>query len=205
MSAPETARRNRKETAKAMRALKTILLLTISVSCAAAPLPAAEPPEVLGTFGEWSAFAEGQGASKLCYAASAPVKKEGKYSSRGDVAVLVTDNLSDKTFDVVSVVSGYDFQPKEDVLVQVDEKKFNLFSKGDRAWNSDAAADKAMVAEMKKSSKMLVVGSSNKGTRTTDTYSLSGFGKAYEAITKACPQAVQKPAPKPAKPDKGKK
>ena len=159
----------------------------------AAPAAAADTPQVLGTFGEWTAFAEGQAGSKLCYAASAPVKKEGKYSSRGDAAVLVTNNLGDKTFDVVSIVAGYDFQSGQDVLVQVDEKKFNLFSKGDRAWNSDTAGDKAMVAEMKRAGKLIVIGTSNKGTRTTDTYSLSGFGKAYEAMAKACPEHA-KPA-----------
>lgn len=157
----------------------------------AAPVTAADSPEVLGTFGDWTAFAEGQGASKLCYAASAPVKKEGKYSNRGDAAVLITNSLGDKTFDVVSVVAGYDYQPGQDVLAQVDERKFNMFSKGDRAWNSDTATDKAMVAEMKKAGKLTVVGTSNKGTRTTDTYSLSGFAKAYEAIVKACPEGAK--------------
>lgn len=166
------------------------ILLALAMAAAAA---AADTPAVLGTFGEWTAFAEGQAGAKLCYAASAPVKKEGKYSSRGDAAVLVTNNLGDKTFDVVSIVAGYDFQPGQDVLVQVDEKKFTLFSKGDRAWNSDTAGDKAMVAEMKKSGKLIVIGTSNKGTRTTDTYSLSGFGKAYEAMVKACPEHA-KPA-----------
>jgi len=177
------------------------IVLAMAMSGAACAALAAETPDVLGTYGEWSAYAEGQGGSKQCYAASVPTKKEGKYGNRGDVAVLVTNNLADKSFDVVSIVAGYDYQPKEDVLVQIDEKKFNMFSKGDRAWNADAASDKAMVAEMKKASKLLVVGTSSKGTRTTDTYSLSGFGKAYEAIAKACPQAAAKP---PAKPKKGK-
>ena len=55
------------------------------------------------------------------------------------------------------------------------------------------AGDKAMVAEMKRAGKLIVIGTSNKGTRTTDTYSLSGFGKAYEAMAKACPEHA-KPA-----------
>ncbi len=160
----------------------------------------AERPQVLGTFGEWTAFAEGDGGAKVCYAASAPVKKEGKYSNRGDAAVLVTNSLAEKTFNVVSVVAGYEYQPGQDVLAQVDEKKFNMFSKGDRAWNTDAAGDKAMVAEMKKAGKLMVVGTSSKGTRTTDTYSLAGFGKAYETVAKACPEGTKAAKSEPKKP-----
>jgi hypothetical protein len=39
---------------------------------------------------------------------------------------------------------------------------------------------------MRRGSTMTVTGMSSKGTQTTDTFSLSGFSKAYEAIGKAC-------------------
>lgn len=174
-----------------MTQVRAILLAAAGVLMAAPSLaadPPADAPEVLGTFGEWTSFAEGNDKAKLCYAASAPIKKEGKYSSRGDTAVLVTHNLSDGSFDVVSIVAGYEFKPDEDVLAQVDSKKFTMFSKGDRAWNADAKDDRAMVAEMKRGRNLLVIGTSSRGTRTTDTYSLSGFTKAYQAIGKACPR-----------------
>ena len=41
---------------------------------------------------------------------------------------------------------------------------------------------------MIKGSKMVAVGTSSRGTKTKDTYSLSGFTKAYKAINKACGQ-----------------
>ncbi|MGB8275668.1 MAG: invasion associated locus B family protein [Alphaproteobacteria bacterium] len=156
---------------------------------------AADPPKVLDTAGEWTGFAEGEEGARVCYAASAPTKKEGKYTSRGDVAMLVTHNMGDKTRDVVSVVAGYEYKKGEDVLVQVDEKKFNLFAHEDRAYAADDATDKAMVAAMKKGSKLLVVGTSSRDTRTTDVYSLSGFRKAYDAISKACPEKAAKKEP----------
>ena len=181
-----------------------LLVPALAVLAASAPARG-EGPEVLGTFGQWTAFAEGQGGSKLCYMASAPVKKEGKYSNRGEAAILVSHNLADKTFDVISVVAGYDYKAEEDVLAQVDEKKFMLFSKGDRAWASDAATDKAMIAAMRKGNQVTVVGTSNHGTRTTDGYSLAGFTKAYEAIGKACPEGGGKPAKAESKREKKKK
>ena len=101
---------------------------------------------------------------------------------------MVTHNLSDGSFDVVSIVAGYEFKPDEDVLAQVDSKKFTMFSKGDRAWNAEGKDDQAMVAAMKRGRNLLVIGTSSRDTRTTDTYSLSGFTKAYQAIGKACPR-----------------
>lgn len=175
-----------------MTQLKAIFLAAAGVFLAApsyaADAAAAEAPEVLGTFGEWTSFAEGNDKAKLCYAASAPIKKEGKYTSRGDTAVLVTHNLGDGSFDVVSVVAGYEFKPDEDVLAQVDATKFTMFTKGDRAWNAEGKDDREMVAAMKRGRNLLVIGNSTRGTRTTDTYSLTGFTKAYEAISKACPR-----------------
>lgn len=46
--------------------------------------------------------------------------------------------------------------------------------------------DRKLVKAMKAGSKMVVVGYSSRGTKTTDTYSLSGFTAAYNAISKAC-------------------
>lgn len=157
---------------------------------------AADPPKVLETSGEWTAFAEGDAGAKVCYTASAPTKKEGEYTGRGEVAVLVTDNMHDKTRDVVSVVAGYTYKTGDDVLLQVDETKFHLFVHKDRAYSRDSATDKAIVGAMKKGTRMIVVGTSDKGTRTTDTYSLIGFTKTFDAIGRACSEA---PAKKPAK------
>ena len=199
------SKQKQKEPNKTMRRIFPLTLVAIMALIMVMGQAVAEPPGALGTFGDWTAFAEGSGASKLCYAASAPVKKEGKYTNRGEAAILVTNNLGDRTFDVVSIVAGYEYKQGDDVLVQVDDKKFTLFSKSDRAWNSDATADKAMVTAMKKGKKVTVVGNSTRGSRTTDIYSLDGFGKAYDAIRKSCPQAGEKAAKTPAKPKSEKK
>ena len=72
------------------------------------------------------------------------------------------------------------------VSVDVDGKKFKLFTKGGNAWATDASADKALVAAMKAGRRMIIKGTSSRGTLTTDTYSLSGLTAAIKAIDKAC-------------------
>ena len=46
--------------------------------------------------------------------------------------------------------------------------------------------DKDIVAAMKRGSRMIVDGVSSRGTKTKDTYSLTGFTSAYKAISNKC-------------------
>ena len=61
-----------------------------------------------------------------------------------------------------------------------------LRSQKDRAWAKDADDRQALVDAMRKGTSLVVQGTSARGTETTDTYSLMGFSKAYEAIGAAC-------------------
>ena len=56
----------------------------------------------------------------------------------------------------------------------------------DRGWSAQKVLNEALVEAMRTGSAMVIKGTSNRGTTTTDTYSLSGTSAAYEAINKAC-------------------
>jgi hypothetical protein len=148
---------------------------------------AAGDPELLGTFDHWTAFSYSEGGTKICYTASEPTRAQGKYTQRGDIIALVTHNPAEKTFDVVSFVAGYTYKQDSSALVNIGGKKFELFTHEDRAWAPNEAMDKSLVQTMRRGSRMVVVGTSSRGTRTTDTYSLIGFTKAYQKIAAACP------------------
>lgn len=163
--------------------LKMVLALAFgfsAVNCAAAQ------QRSLGSFGDWTAVVDGSGPKKLCYAGSVPKKAEGKYTSRGDIHLLVTHRPADKVSGEVSVTAGYTYTDGKDAEVQIDGKTFKLFTRGGNAWAYDAAADREIVAAMKAGRKMIIQGTSSRGTATTDTYSLSGFTAALNAIDKAC-------------------
>ena len=68
----------------------------------------------------------------------------------------------------------------------IDGKKFSLFTFVGRAYAESEEDDIAMIRAMKRGSKMTVVGTSSRGTKTTDTYSLSGFTKTKNLIDKTC-------------------
>lgn len=74
------------------------------------------------------------------------------------------------------------------VEIQVGTLKERLFTQGESAWTVDKDTDKRLVQAMIKGSTMTVQGTSARGTTTKDTYSLSGFTRAYQAINQACGQ-----------------
>lgn len=146
----------------------------------------AAEPRHLGTFRDWNAFVLEEPSGKVCWMASRPKKQQGDFTKRGDVFVLVTHRPAENSRDVVSFVAGYSFADGGDVTVQVGNQKFELFTEGDTAWARDDKTDRALSQAIRQGASMTVRGTSSRGTRTTDTYSLSGSGAAYKAIGDAC-------------------
>jgi len=140
----------------------------------------------LAKFNDWSAFAEGEGKSLACMAVSKPKKAEGDYSRRGDVFAIVTHLPGQNKWNEFSIVAGYNYQPNSNPDVTIGDMKFQLFTSGSRAWSFSPSEDEKIVKFLKNSMKMKVVGTSSRGTITSDTYSLVGFSKAYQKINEAC-------------------
>ncbi len=92
----------------------------------------------------------------------------------------------DKRINEVSFAAGYSFKKDSVVQIRIGGQRFTLFTDGSSAWSRSAKDDKEIVGAMKRGVTMIVRGISSRGTRTTDTYSLQGFTKAYQAIGKAC-------------------
>jgi hypothetical protein len=163
-----------------MTALALVTILTMTAAAHASE------PESIGTFGDWKAYRFMEGGNQVCYMAATPQKAEGKYTTRGDVYALITHRPAENTKDVFSYIAGYPYKDGSAVKLTIDGKAFSLFTQDETAWAADANGDAALAAALKSGSKMVVKGTSRKGTETTDTYGLSGSTAAYDAISKAC-------------------
>lgn len=147
---------------------------------------AADSAKLLSSHGDWEAYLEAEGGKKVCYVGSKPKKESGKYRKRGDTYVLITHRPAENSSNVISVSAGYTYQAASEVDVAIGDGKFRLFTDGDYAFAYDAKADGELVQAMVKGAQMTVKGTSNRGTATTDVYSLKGFTAAYKAIGQAC-------------------
>ena len=140
----------------------------------------------VGNFSDWSAYAEGEGKNLACMAVSKPKKAQGNYKKRGDVFAVITHLPGQDKWNEFSIVSGYNYKSDSNPDVLIGDFKVQLFTSGSRAWSFSPSDDEKIIKSLKSSMKMTVVGTSSRGTITTDTYSLDGFTKAYQKITEVC-------------------
>ena len=164
----------------------TALVVSASLAVLSAPGAQAQAIERLGDFSDWSAFKYEENGNSICFMASEPTKAEGKYSIRGKIHAMVTHRPKEGRVDEVSIQAGYVYKPESLVDVQVGNLKLRLFTQDESAWAVDKDSDKKLVQAMIKGNTMIVQGTSSRGTNTKDTYSLSGFTRAYQAISQAC-------------------
>lgn len=105
-----------------------------------------------------------------------------------------------KVRDEVQTLMGYPLRPTSDSffhVASIDGKSWNMKSIPDdpatpikdneAAWLASMSDEAGFVAALKSGTKLVVQGTSLKGTQTTDTYSLGGITAALGAIDKACP------------------
>lgn len=160
-----------------------ILVFFLSISS----VQAMEAPKLLGKYGDWSAYTYKENGKNVCYMASTPKRDEGKYTQRGDIYVVVTHRPGESSYDVVNLVAGYTYKKGSKVEIKIGKETFNnIFTDADKAWTLTEKDDQALVAAMKRGQRMIVKGVSSRGTQTKDTYSLSGFTRAYKVISAKC-------------------
>ena len=118
-----------------------------------------------------------------CYIVSAPTKKEGDYTKRGDTYVLVY-RINKSPDKIVQVTAGYNYDESKPVILKIGQTTFDFFGKEDSAWTSDK--DKEVIFAMKKGIMLSIEGYSSRGTLTVDTYTLKGFTAAFNKLSKDC-------------------
>jgi len=140
----------------------------------------------LGKFKDWESFVLSQEGNKTCFAQSIPVVKAPKKFKRDGSRLFVSFRPTENIKNEISVTNGYEFKLKAPVAAKSGKKSYDLFSKGRFAWVVDNEDEKKLILTMKKASRLMIIGNTDKGDQTTDHYSMMGFTKAYNAAKKNC-------------------
>ena len=154
----------------------------------AAPISAttAKPRNLLKNPGIWGAFTSNEEEGRACYLAGQPKKSRPKGVKRGPIWLFVTHRPYKNIRGEISVNVGYPLKTNSFVNIQINSEVFKLYTDEVTAWVEDTKTEARLVAAMRKGKKMIVRGTSKRGTNTTDTYSLNGFTRAHMAINRAC-------------------
>ncbi|MDC0231826.1 hypothetical protein OAJ72_00875 [Pelagibacteraceae bacterium] len=140
----------------------------------------------IGKFKDWESFTLSQNGNKICFAQSIPVVRAPKKLKREASRLFVSFRPAENIKNEISVTNGYEFKMKAPVSAKSGKKSYDLFSKGKFAWVVDDKDEKKLIVTMKKASRLMIVGNTNKGDQTTDHYSMMGFTKAYNTAKKSC-------------------
>jgi len=163
----------------------------------AAPATAAEPataaaggtkPTLLGQYGDWGAYTASPGGKKICFAIAKPASSEtnppGK--SRNPTFMFISTRPADKVSNEVSIVIGYPFKPSAEATLDVGSASFALYTQQDGAWIKNAAEEAHLIDAMRVGQNAVVKGTSSRGTRSTDIFSLKGFAQALDRSNQDC-------------------
>ena len=140
----------------------------------------------LGKYKDWESFVLIEDGNKICFAQSIPVLRAPKKLKRDPSRLFVSFRPAENIKNEISVTNGYEFKLKAPVTAKSGKKTYDLFAKGRFAWVVDNEDETKIIATMKKASRLMMIGNSDKGEQTTDHYSMMGFTKAYTTTKKSC-------------------
>ena len=162
----------------------TIFLGIFFISCIT-QLSAQEIKKI-GKYKDWEAMVVSDADGKVCFAQSLPILQAPKTNKR-DAKLFVAFRPNDKILNEVSVTPGYEFNKNNSVTASSGKKKFKFDIKEQGfAWIADNKVELKMIKQMKKGSRITIIGYNRQGSQTRDNYSLLGFTKAYNTSRKAC-------------------
>lgn len=161
--------------------------LAVGALMAFAPAAQAQQATELGTFNAWTAWTANDASGLICYISAQPQKSEPAGANRDPIHFMIIHRKALGTKNEVQTLIGYPFNTTDaKASAAVDGKSYPMVTEGSAAWLASSGDEAGFVSAFKAGSQMVVRGTSQRGTNTVDTYSLSGATAAMNAIDAAC-------------------
>ncbi len=158
----------------------SLVLLTLTPSFAQAQV------KFVGKFGVWEAHRAKVAGEAVCYVATIPAASSRKVPKRAEVALMVSYWPKDRLDGQIKVAAGFPLKKDSKIKLRFSGKQYQLWVKGQNGWAADRKADRAIVRLLEVGKKLAVTSAPAAGAPVTDTFSLTGFTKAWAAAKGAC-------------------
>lgn len=140
----------------------------------------------LGTFGDWTAWESSDASGRICFIAAQPNSSRPTNVNRSAIHFIVTHRVGGGVKNEASTRIGYPFKEGSVGNASIDGQNYSLITHKENAWLAAAADNGPFVGGMKRGAELVITGTSSRGTRTTDTYSLKGVTAAVKLIDEKC-------------------
>jgi hypothetical protein len=153
---------------------------------AGSPGPGGAKATLLASFGDWGAYASGDGRAKICYALSQPKERLPKDLKRDPGYLFVSFRPADNVRNEVAVVLGFATRDGGEAEAVVGQSTYALVTKGANAWLRNTTEESQLIATFTKGQSVIVKATSGRGNATSDRFSLTGFTQALERARQEC-------------------
>ena len=153
---------------------------------AGSPGPGGAKATLLASFGDWGAYASGDGRAKICYALSQPKERLPKDLKRDPGYLFVSFRPADNVRNEVAVVLGFATRDGGEAEAVVGQSTYALVTKGSNAWVRNTTEESQVIAAFTKGQSITVKATSGRGNATSDRFSLTGFAQALERARQEC-------------------
>lgn len=122
---------------------------------------------------------------KTCYIVAHPVKSDSDHNSRQKPYLMITRFQKDRS-EEVSIFGGFEYKISSKIFAMINNRQFQLQTKGDMAWNKLKYDDINMIESLLRGTVLKVRSDSAIGTYAVDEYSLKGITRAYARMRDVC-------------------
>lgn len=146
----------------------------------------ADSARQIGEFRDWSAYATTEGSGTLCFALSKPTDVSPVPDGYTQAFLYLTNRPGEGLRNELNLVAGYTFAADTPATLSVGGQNFELFTENDAAWLDNPALGPTLAGVMRAGSNLVVEGTSDKGIKIRQTFSLSGATAASRAMDSQC-------------------
>lgn len=149
--------------------------------------PGGTGASLVATFNDWSAYTAQTGKQKICYALAQPKSRAPANLKDTPAYLFVSFRPADNVRNEVAAVMGFATREGGAAELATGGTNYALVTKGANAWVKNPAEEPQVILTMSKGQSLVVTATSARGNKTTDRYSLAGFGQALDRARKDCP------------------
>jgi hypothetical protein len=163
------------------RLAPTLLFLLAMLSPAVA-----QSVRLIGDFQAWSAYATSEAAGRLCFALAKPTTVSPRPDGFAEAYLYLTHRPAEGVRNEFSLVAGFVFAPDSVATASVGGRSFELFTENDAAWLLDPTQSDNLASAMRAGATLVIEGTTERGIKVSETFSLSGATAASRAIEGDC-------------------
>ena len=166
---------------------KNLLRLAVAGLLLVQPAGAwAQSARLIGDFRSWSAYAASEGSGAVCFAMSKPTDVSPLPDGYTQAYLYLTDRPGEALQDELNLVAGYTFAADTPAILSIGAESFPLFTQNDAAWLENPALGQTLAGVIRAGSDLVIEGTSDKGIKIRQTFSLSGATAATRAMDNEC-------------------